>query len=222
MQGPSRDDSSPQGREDTLPLPRGLIGHCRRGWRGRHRAPRRLCRARRHLRGARRHLRGARRHICSSRAPLLWTARWRALLRPPWAPALSPPLRLPVGAWAPTYRGEPVPRRLPPLPPPTTNLLMSPEERVPASRAAETPHFAVPGAHAAGAASPSGAPPSLALVVVPRVHAQARGVGGSDRAASTAATCEEWAKLQITPTPREPTAQEEAEVHSLMGRPGAW
>jgi hypothetical protein len=35
-----------------------------------------------------------------------------------------------------------------------------------------------------------------------RAHAQARGVGGSDRVASTTITCEGRAKLRVTPTPR--------------------
>jgi hypothetical protein len=47
-------------------------------------------------------------------------------------------------------------------------------------------------------------------------------VGGSDRAASTAIICKEQAKLQNTPISCELTEQEEAEVHSPMGRPGAW
>jgi hypothetical protein len=75
--------------------------------------------------------------------PLLWTS-WRRAL------TLSPPQRLPVTvAWAPTYRGELVPHHLPPHPPPTTNLLMSPGEKAPVARAVGTPRLAAPGTHAA-------------------------------------------------------------------------
>jgi hypothetical protein len=56
----------------------------------------------------------------------------------------------------------------------------------------------------------------------PRAHARARGVGGSDRAAFMALICKEQARPQNTPISREPAEQGEAEVHSPMGRPGAW
>jgi hypothetical protein len=94
---------------------------------------------------------------------------------------------------------------------------MSPGERVPAARAAGTPRLA----------APTEDPPLLLahhpLLLPPlrRARARARGVGGSDRAASTATTCERWAKLRVTPTPRGSIAREGAGIHSPMGRPGA-
>jgi hypothetical protein len=53
------------------------------------------------------------------------------------------------------------------------------------------------------------------------VRARARGVGGSDRAASTTITCEGRAKLRVTPTPRGSIARRGAGIHSPMGRRGA-
>jgi hypothetical protein len=55
-----------------------------------------------------------------------------------------------------------------------------------------------------------------------RARARARGVGGSDRVAFTALICKKQAKLHDTPTSRELAEQQEAEVHSPMGRLGAW
>jgi hypothetical protein len=85
--------------------------------------------------------------------------------------------------------GRAVPRRsLLLLTLPTMSSLESPGEKVPAARAAGTPRPAVPGASAAGSSSPC-VPPALAPVAVPRAAARARGVGGSDRAASTVTLC---------------------------------
>jgi hypothetical protein len=62
-------------------------------------------------------------------------------------------------------------------------------EKVPAARVAGTPRPVVPGAPAAGSSSPSCASPTLAPTAVPRAATRARGVGGSDRAASTVTLC---------------------------------
>jgi hypothetical protein len=63
---------------------------------------------------------------------------------------------------------------------------------------------------------------SCSLCCATRACARARGVGGSDRAAFTALICREQAKLQNTPTSREPAEQGEAGVHSPTSRQGAW
>jgi hypothetical protein len=83
----------------------------------------------------------------------------------------------------------PPPRRCcpPPLLPPPTSPPRSPGEKVPAARAAGTPHPSVPGAPAAGSFSPFCAPPAPASAAAPRARTQ--GVGGSDCAASTANIC---------------------------------
>jgi hypothetical protein len=54
-----------------------------------------------------------------------------------------------------------------------------------------------------------------------RVHARARGVGGSDRATSTAITCRGRAKLRVTTTPHESIDRRGAGIHSPKGLRGA-
>jgi hypothetical protein len=56
------------------------------------------------------------------------------------------------------------------LPLPTTSTPRSPGEKVPAARAAGTPHPAVPSAPTAESSSPSCAPPALAPAVAPRAR----------------------------------------------------
>jgi hypothetical protein len=55
-----------------------------------------------------------------------------------------------------------------------------------------------------------------------RTRARARGLGESDRAAFTTLICKEQARPQNTSMSREPAEHGEAEVHSPMGRLGAW
>jgi hypothetical protein len=130
----------PQGGESAFPLPQGLGGRCSRRWRGRRRTPIRPSGACRCLRSARRlscRLPGGGRSRAHPRRCLLFRLRL-------WA----------RGAKAPTSRGESVPHRSPPPPRSTTNTPKSPGRRVPAARAAETPHSSVPGAPVAGSSSP--------------------------------------------------------------------
>jgi hypothetical protein len=116
------------------------------------------------------------------------------------------PARLLVrGAQAPTSQGGPAPRRsLPLLPLPTTSTPRSSGEKVPAARAAGTPHPAVPGAPAAGSSAPSCAPPALAPAAMPR--ACALGLGA-------------WAG-RTARRPRPPSARksEMSELHRRVAR----
>jgi hypothetical protein len=130
--------------------------------------------------------------------PLSWAAWRRSLPRPPQA--LSPPPAprlLARGAQLPTSRRELVPHRSPPRCP-TTSTPKSPGKRVPAARAAGTPHSLVP-------ALPSLDPLLLLarrLLLFPllrRARARACGVGGSDRAAFTVTSCRECTKGQTSP-----------------------
>jgi hypothetical protein len=73
------------------------------------------------------------------------------------------------GAQAPTSLGELVPHCSPP-PRPTTSTPKSPGKRVPAARAAETPHSFVLGAPVAGSSSPSCAPPAPIPAAAPRAR----------------------------------------------------
>jgi hypothetical protein len=113
-------------------------------------------------------------------SPLSWAAWRREHPRPPQALSPLPPPRLWArGVKAPTSRGEAVPHRSPPPPPrPTTSTPKSLGRRVPATRAAETPHSFVPGAPVAGSSSPSCAPPAPTPAATPRARARARGVAG--------------------------------------------
>jgi hypothetical protein len=86
---------------------------------------------------------------------------------------LLPPGPAPVtGVQAPTYRGEPAPYLLPPLPRPTTSTPLSLARKVPAARAAGTPRSSAPGAPVAARCAPSCDPPAPALTVVPRAQAR--------------------------------------------------
>jgi hypothetical protein len=86
--------------------------------------------------------------------------------------------------------GRARPHRSPP-PCSTTSTPKSLGKRVPAARAAGTPHSSVSGAPVAGSYSPSCAPPAPVPASAPRARARARGVGGSDHAAFTVTSCRE-------------------------------
>jgi hypothetical protein len=91
------------------------------------------------------------------------TARRRTSLRQPRAPApLPPPRPVATGVRDSTSQGRPAPHHSPLPPPPPTSSQESPEGRVLAARAADTPHFLVPNAPAVGFPSPSYAPPAPA------------------------------------------------------------
>jgi hypothetical protein len=128
--------------------------------------------------------------------PLSWTAWRRALPHLPLTLAPPPPPRLLArGAQAPTSRGEIILcRSPPPLPRPTMSTPNSSGERVPAARTAGTPHPSIHGAPVVGSSSPSCAPPAPTPAAAPHARARARGVGGSDRAASTVTICRGRAK----------------------------
>jgi hypothetical protein len=138
-------------------------------------------------------------------SPLSWAAWWRTLPRPPQALSLLPPPRpWARGAQAPNSRGELAPHRPPPPRRPTTSILKSPGRRAPAACAAKTPHSSVPGALTAGLRAAR----SCSRRCAARVRAQARGVGGSDRATSTVTSCWRWVKAQITPAPHGQVVEE--------------
>jgi hypothetical protein len=108
-------------------------------------------------------------------------------------PSTCPPAAsaaLGVGGAGSHLPGGPAPcRSLPLLPLPTRSTPRSPGEKVLAARAAGTPHLAVPGAPTTGSSAPSCAPPALAPAAALRACVRAQGVGGLDRAASTATLC---------------------------------
>jgi hypothetical protein len=133
--------------------------------------------------------------------PHPWTTWRRALPRPPQTLAPPPPPRLSVrGAWAPTSRGEPAPRRsLPPLP--TTSPLILRGRRGRESLLLTQPELLI-------LLFPALPPPDpllflaccpLLLPLLRRARARARGVGGSDHAASTVTICGGRMKDQTTP-----------------------
>jgi hypothetical protein len=196
----------PQGGESPLPLPRGLGGCCGRGRRGHRRTPS-------HLRGAHRHHCGAH-HLsrslpgggCSCARPehcLL------CLLRGPGQGG----------------------RRLPPLgesPPPIAPLLS--RQRVFRCRWGREPLLLRSQNSSSHCSRRSRrrilfsflcTALSCSCRCAARVRAWARGVGGSDCAASTAITCKGRVKLRVTTTPRRSIEKRGAGIHSPMGRSGA-
>jgi hypothetical protein len=149
--------SLPQGGEFPLPLPRGLGGRCGRRRRGHYPAPSRPCSAHRRLLGTRRLFRG-----------LPGGGRSRARPRRCLLCRLHGSGR---GGKGSHLSGRARPHRSPPPPPrPTTSTPKSPGRRVPAARAARTPHFSVPGVPVAGSSSPSCAPPALVPVAAPHAR----------------------------------------------------
>jgi hypothetical protein len=154
-------------------------------------------------------------------APPLSRAAWRRTLpHPPQATSpLPPPQPWVRGALDPISRGELVPHRSPP-PPRPTRVLRS-------HRGGESLLLAQPKLLTL---FPALSPPDSLLLLARRplplpplryAPARARGVGGSDCAASTAITCKGRVKLQVMTMPRRSIERRGEGIHSPTGRRGA-